>query len=124
MNSSAQSRDPHLTLRRVERQQQLVQRLHASPHRLTTGQLAEELGVTPRTVARDLHRLKHSGIPVDVTPGRGGGAVIERGVTPAPVHLDVTEIAALLASLTALGPTATDSSASALRKLVAALPPR
>ncbi len=118
---SAASRDAHLTLRRVERQQLLIERLHASPKRLTLGRLAIELGVTERTVARDLERLRHSGVPITVTPGRGGGASIERTGPPRPIELDLPEIAALMASLAALGPTASDSAASAMRKLTAAL---
>lgn len=115
------SRDAHLTLRRVERQQHLIERLHTSPERLTFGRLAIDLGVTERTVARDLERLRHSGVPITVAPGRGGGASIERTGPPGPVELDLPEIAALMASLAALGPTASDSAASAMRKLIAAL---
>ncbi|WP_315583360.1 HTH domain-containing protein [Actinomyces viscosus] len=105
----------------MERQQLLIERLHASPKRLTLGRLAIELGVTERTVARDLERLRHSGVPITVTPGRGGGASIERTGPPRPIELDLPEIAALMASLAALGPTASDSAASAMRKLTAAL---
>jgi len=50
--AAAASRDSHLTLRRVERQQYLIERLHASRTRLTHGRLADELGVTERTIAR------------------------------------------------------------------------
>ena len=119
--ASAASRDAHLTLRRVERQQHLIERLHTSSNRLTLGHLANELGVTERTVARDVERLRHSGVPITVTPGRGGGATIEHAGPPGPVELDLPEIAALVASLTALGPTASDSASSVMRKLTAAL---
>lgn len=119
--TAAASRDPHLTLRRVERQQHLIERLHAARSRLTLRRLADELRVAERTVARDLERLRHSGVPVTVTPGRGGGAIIDHASPPTPVDLDLPEIAALMASLTALGPTSSDSAASAMRKLVAAL---
>ena len=119
--AAAASRDPYLTLRRVERQQHLIERLHASSKRLTLGRLATDLDVTERTIARDLERLRHSGVPITVTPGRGGGATIEHAGPPGPVELDLPEIAALMASLTALGPTASDSASSAMRKLTAAL---
>lgn len=121
VEASAASRDAHLTLRRVERQQHLIERLHASPHRLTLARLADDLGVCERTVARDLERLRHSGVPITVTPGRGGGAIIDRVPPTEPVDLDLPEIAALMASLAALGPTASDSAASAMRKLATAL---
>lgn len=122
--ASAASRDAHLTLRRVERQQHLIERLHASPYRLTLGRLADDLGVTERTIARDIERLRHSGVPITMTPGRGGGATIEHTTLPGPVELDLPEIAAVMASLAALGPTASESAASAMHKLSTALHPR
>lgn len=121
--TSAASRDAHLTLRRVERQQHLIEHLHASPDRITIGRLADSLGVTERTIARDLERLRHSGVPISVIPGRGGGATIEHIAPPEPIHLDLPEIAALMASLAALGPTASESAASAMHKLTTALHP-
>ena len=114
--ASAASRDPYLTLRRVERQQHLIERLHTSSNRLTLGHLANELGVTERTVARDVERLRHSGVPITVVPGRGGGVSIERATPSGRVELDLPEIAAL-------GPSASESAASAMRKLTAALRP-
>ena len=107
----------------MERQQHLVERLHATRVRLTHQQLADELGVTGRTIARDLERLSYSGVPISVVPGRGGGAIIEPLAPPGPIQLDLPEIAALIASLAALGPTATASSASAMHKLTTALTP-
>ena len=117
----AASRDAHLTLRRVERQQRLIEQLYASPHLLTFGRLAADHAVTERTVARDIERLRHSGVPITVVTGRGGGATIERSLPIGPIEFDLPEIAALMASLAALGPTASDSAASAMRKLTTAL---
>ena len=121
--ASATSRDPYLTLRRVERQQPLIERLHTSSNRLTLGRLANELGVTERTVARDVERLRHSGVPITVVPGRGGGVSIECATPPGHVELDLPEITALIASLVALGPSTSESAASAMRKLITALRP-
>ncbi|MFC7622361.1 helix-turn-helix transcriptional regulator [Microlunatus sp. GCM10028923] len=121
--AAAASRESHLTLRRVERQQYLIERLHATPEPLTIGRLALDLGVSERTIARDLERLRHSGVPITLTPGRGGGAQLDHGPAPVPIDLDFPEIAALLASLAALGPTASDSASSAMIKLTAALRP-
>ena len=42
---------------------------------------------------------------------------------PEPLTLTFAEVAALIASLAALGPTATDSSASAMRALVRSIAP-
>ena len=120
---AAASRDSHLTLRRVERQQYLIERLRASRTRLTHGRLADELGVTARTIARDIERLIHSGVPITAVPGRGGGIAIENGAPVGPIDLDLPEIAALMASLAAVGPTVSDSAASAMNKLAIALNP-
>ena len=121
--ASAASHDPYLTLRRGERQQHLIERLHTSSNRLTLGLLANELGVTERTVARDVERLRHSGVPITVVPGRGGGVSIECATPPGHVELDLPEITALIASLVALGPSTSESAASAMRKLITALRP-
>ncbi|MGI5125835.1 helix-turn-helix transcriptional regulator [Pseudonocardia sp. CA-107938] len=119
---AASSRDGHLALRRVERQQVLIERLHAAHGRLLpAGALAEQLGVSERTVARDVERLRLSGVPLEVRPGRGGGVRLAHGTRPVPVHLDLPEIAALMSSLAVLGPSVSDSAASAMRKLALAI---
>lgn len=120
---AAASRDAHLTLRRVERQQHIIERLHASQTRLTHKRLADELGVTERTIARDIERLTHSGVPITVVPGRRGGVAIKNVAPTGPIELDLPEIAALMASLAAVGPTVSDSAASAMNKLATALTP-
>ena len=95
----------------------------ASRTRLTHGRLAGELGVTERTIARDIERLIHSGVPITAVPGRGGGVAIENDAPVGPIDLDLPEIAALMASLAAVGPTVSDSAASAMNKLAVALSP-
>jgi predicted DNA-binding transcriptional regulator YafY len=45
----------------------------ASGRRHTLGELARDLGVSARTVARDAERLRLSGAPIRVIAGRGGG---------------------------------------------------
>lgn len=108
-------------LRRAERQQWLVERLYAASSRLTLDELARELDVSGRTVARDVQRLRESGVPLRVTPGRLGGVELGRRGPVDPVSLDLVEIAALMSSLAVLGPTVTESAASAMRKLAQAL---
>jgi predicted DNA-binding transcriptional regulator YafY len=120
----AESRDNHLTLRRVERQQRLVELLGAARQAVSSAALARELGVGMRTVERDLARLRESGVPIDSVPGPHGGSRLPRNASPAPVPLTFEEIAAVIASLAALGPTSTDSSASAMRALLQAIAPR
>ncbi len=119
---AADSRDGHLALRRVERQQVLIERLVAARGRRLTGSvLAAELGVSIRTVSRDVERLASSGVPIRTWPGRSGGISLPVQAPPAPVSFDLAEAAAILSSLTVLGPTATGSAGSAMRKLTAAL---
>ena len=122
---AAASRDGHLALRRVERQQVLIERLHAARgERVRLGELARELGVSGRTVARDVERLRLSGIPVDAQQGRGGGVRLLSMDAPMPIAFDLPEVAALMSSLALLGPSASESAGSAMRKLAGALNPR
>lgn len=50
-----------------------------SSQRLTTKELADQLGVSERTVSRDLRRLQDLELPVEVTPGRQGGVSLAPG---------------------------------------------
>jgi predicted DNA-binding transcriptional regulator YafY len=119
---AASSRDGHLALRRVERQQALIERLHAAAGgRVRLSELARELRVSVRTVARDVERLRLSGVPLRSHRGRGGGVSLVPTRAMITVALDLPEAAALLSSLTVLGPTVTESAASAMRKLARAL---
>ncbi|HSK98379.1 MAG TPA: HTH domain-containing protein [Euzebyales bacterium] len=121
---AASSRDGHLALRRVERQQALIERLHAAHgQRQRMDDLAHELGVSARTVARDVERLRLSGVPLDVRQGRGGGVRLARTGRTVTVTLDLPEVAALMSSLAVLGPTVSPSAAAAMRKLAASLRP-
>jgi predicted DNA-binding transcriptional regulator YafY len=121
---AAKSRDSHLTLRRVERQQRLVELLGAAPEPVPSPLLARELGVGLRTVERDLARLRESGVPIESVPGHHGGSRLPRNVSPDPVPLTFEEVAAVIASLAALGPTSTRSADSAMRALVRAIAPQ
>lgn len=122
MDLAAASRDGHLALRRVERQQTVIERLHAARGaRLQLADLARDLGVSARTLARDVERLRDGGVPIAAHPGRGGGVSLAHVEAPAPVRFDLPEAAALLSSLAVLGPTVTPSAASAMRKLVEAI---
>ena len=119
---AAASRDGHLALRRVERQQVIVERLHARRGRpVSFVDLARDLGVSPRTVARDVERLRDSGVPLDTRRGRGGGVSLRPVTARVTVELDLPEVAALLSSLAVLGPSVSDSASSAMRVLAAAL---
>lgn len=121
---AAASRDGHQTLRRVERQHALIERLYAvRGQRIQIQQLARDLGVSMRTIARDVDRLRLSGVPLSVRQGNGGGVSLEPTSTTVLLKLDLPEAAALMASLAALGPSVSDSATSAMRKLTQALHP-
>lgn len=61
--------------------------------------LADELGVTPRTVRRDVDRLRTLGYPVDAEPGVGGGYRLAAGATLPPLLLDDDEATAVAVAL-------------------------
>jgi predicted DNA-binding transcriptional regulator YafY len=121
---AAASRDGHLALRRVERQQALIERLHAAHGgRIALADLARDLGVSERTAARDVERLRLSGVPLQTHPGRGGGVSLPPTNGTVAIEFDLPEAAALMSSLAVLGPSVSPSAASAMRKLAAALAP-
>lgn len=61
----------------------------------TIEQLADELGVTPRTLHRDLALLRERGMPIRGEPGPGGGIRFERDRGVTAVHLGVSEVVSL-----------------------------
>jgi predicted DNA-binding transcriptional regulator YafY len=106
----------------VERQQALLERLHAGRgQRMQLADLAYEFGVSQRTVARDVERLQLSGVPLTVHRGRAGRVSLVPSKATLTIEFDLPEAAALMSSLAVLGPTVTDSAASAMRKLAYAL---
>ena len=91
-------------------------------------QLAAELGVTPRTVRRDIGRLRQLGYPVTTVLGVGGGYHLEAGATLPPLMFDTDEAVAVLISLrntvaTTVAGTA-DAALTAFEKLQRVMPPR
>lgn len=118
------STDPHLTLRRIERQHALIEELRKRRGEPRSARaLGFTLGVTPRTVERDIARLRHSGIPVRVQRGPGGGYLFDVRTSIAAIALEPSEVAALIVALVALGPTATEAARTSMLKLTAALTP-
>ncbi|MFD8413420.1 helix-turn-helix transcriptional regulator [Streptomyces sp. NPDC059650] len=98
-------------------------------HREWTGaDLAERLGVTPRTVRRDVERLRELGYPVNATPGTGGGYQLGAGAELPPLLLDDDEAVAVAVGLrTAAGNGVEgigEASVRALAKLEQVLPGR
>ncbi|MGW6710559.1 helix-turn-helix transcriptional regulator [Streptomyces sp. NPDC054956] len=98
-------------------------------HREWTGSdLAERLGVTPRTVRRDVDRLRELGYPVNASPGTGGGYQLGAGAELPPLLLDDDEAVAVAVGLrTAAGNGVEgigEASVRALAKLEQVLPSR
>lgn len=65
----------------------------------TADQLSADLGVSVRTVQRDLAALRDRGLPIDGERGRGGGVRLEPGWSLGRVHLNESEALGLLLSL-------------------------
>ncbi|WP_327136791.1 YafY family transcriptional regulator [Streptomyces sp. NBC_01340] len=98
-------------------------------HREWSGpDLADRLGVTPRTIRRDVDRLRELGYPVNASPGTGGGYQLGAGAELPPLLLDDDEAVAVAVGLrTAAGQGIEgigETSVSALAKLEQVLPNR
>ncbi|MEU6984477.1 YafY family protein [Streptomyces sp. NPDC046324] len=98
-------------------------------HREWSGaDLAERLGVTTRTVRRDVDRLRELGYPVAASPGTGGGYQLGAGAELPPLLLDDDEAVAVAVGLrTAAGQGVEgigEASVRALAKLEQVLPGR
>nr|WP_026402875.1 YafY family protein [Actinomadura rifamycini] len=94
----------------------------------TAAELAAELGVTDRSVRRDVERLRALGYPVHAAAGVGGGYRLGAGARLPPLLLDDEEAIATAVSLRlASGGTVAgtgDAALRALAKLDQVMPPR
>ena len=90
--------------------------------------LAGRLGVSVRTLRRDVERLRELGYPVDASRGVDGGYALARGAALPPLVLDDDEAVALAVGLqaAAAGPVAgmAETSVRVLAKLVQVMPTR
>jgi predicted DNA-binding transcriptional regulator YafY len=93
----------------------------------TVADLADELGVSSRTLHRDLATLREMGVPVEGDRGTGGGLRLEPGWSLGRVHLNESEALGLLLSLTIAekvgSPLLLDDLRSISRKVGAAFAP-
>jgi predicted DNA-binding transcriptional regulator YafY len=64
--------------------------------------LADRLGVSLRTVYRDIARLQSAGVPVVGAPGRGGGLLLASGFRLPPLSLTAAEAIALAIAIESL----------------------
>jgi predicted DNA-binding transcriptional regulator YafY len=98
-------------------------------HRYWPGaELAERLGVSVRTLRRDIDRLRELGYPVDASRGVDGGYQLAAGAALPPLVLDDEEAVALAVGLQAAAQGGVagiaESSVRALAKVVQVMPPR
>ncbi|WP_313541467.1 helix-turn-helix transcriptional regulator [Leifsonia aquatica] len=98
-------------------------------HRYWPGNdLAERLGVSPRTLRRDVDRLRDLGYPVDATRGVAGGYQLAAGASLPPLVVDDEEAVALAVGLRTAAQSGIagveEASVRALAKVVQVMPPR
>lgn len=99
-----------------------------TPREWPGGELAERLGVSRRTVRRDVDRLRELGYPVQATRGSDGGYRLVAGKAMPPLVLDDEEAVAIAVGLRAGAGHAVEgvdeASVRALAKLEQVLPAR
>jgi predicted DNA-binding transcriptional regulator YafY len=98
-------------------------RLYALMQRLRDGRLhtaeamAQDLGVSVRTIYRDMETLASSGVPVE--GARGYGYTVQAAITLPPLNLTEAELEALHLALAALGASDLPEHATSARSLAA-----
>ncbi|GAA2913262.1 YafY family protein [Streptomyces thioluteus] len=99
-----------------------------TPREWPGSELAERLGVSPRTIRRDIERLRDLGYPVQATMGAVGGYRLAAGAAMPPLVLDDEEAVAIAVGLRAGAGHAVEgieeASVRALAKLEQVLPSR
>ncbi|MEU0565129.1 YafY family protein [Nonomuraea sp. NPDC005983] len=99
-----------------------------TPREWPGGELAERLGVSRRTVRRDIERLRALGYPVEATMGADGGYRLVAGTAMPPLLLDDEEAVAIAVGLSTAARHPVqgieEASVRALAKLEQVLPAR
>ena len=99
-----------------------------TPRDWSGGELAERLGVTRRTIRRDVERLRGLGYPVEASLGNQGGYRLVAGSALPPLLLEDDEAVAIAVGLRAFAGQAVagidEASLRALTKLTRVLPSR
>ena len=110
---------------RNERADALLSHLRANQYATMT-ELARELGVSVRTIRRDIADLRLRGIDIEGERGRGGGVRFARLAPLPPLRLDEGQVVSLWLSVQlarrATGLPFSDDGGAALNKVLAALP--
>lgn len=112
-------------MRRADRLFQIIQRLRGRRRAVTAAELAQDLGVSDRTIYRDIRDLVASGTPIE---GEAGvGYALKRGYDLPPLMFDADELEALALGArvaSSFGDAGLGQAAdSALSKVEAVLPP-
>jgi predicted DNA-binding transcriptional regulator YafY len=87
-------------------------------------ELSERLEVSPRTLRRDIDRLRELGYVVDAVRGVAGGYQLRAGGQLPPLLLEDEEAVAIAVALRAAASGGEDTSLQALTKVIALMPPR
>jgi predicted DNA-binding transcriptional regulator YafY len=91
------------------------------------GELAVRLGISPRTLRRDIDRLRELGYPVSASRGVAGGYQLEPGAVLPPLLLDDEEAVAIAVGLRAAAAGIVagieETSVRALTKVIQVMPP-
>lgn len=112
----------HPMVPRVERHHRIVDELRASaPRPVSVHALAATLGVSTRSIERDVRGLRAVGLPIASFRGPRGGYTLTATSPRITVELTSGEAAVLVASVVGIGPLASATAQSALDKLVGAL---
>lgn len=87
-------------MKTAARRDRLLHLLHRGS--TTVPAVARTLGVSERTVYRDIAGLRDAGHDIQATPGPGGGVRLDPHRRPRPVHFEVGEIVGLALSVAIL----------------------
>lgn len=89
---------PTSTLSRIERLEVITARLKTDEP-ITIGGIARDVGVSIRTLNRDIEVLRSQGLPIETDVGRGGGIRLDRRWGVGRINLNYTEAVDLMISL-------------------------
>ncbi|MET8926680.1 WYL domain-containing protein [Streptomyces sp. NPDC004623] len=108
-------------MKRAERQYALVDLLRGARRPRPAARLADEFGVSTRTIERDIASLQLAGVPIYAEHGATGGYAILREYSLPPLNLSATESLAVLAGLALLDSSPYQAAARRARAKIAAV---
>jgi len=83
-------------MRKKSRLFAIAEALRARRTGVTAAQLADQFGVTLRTIYRDLDALQDAGVPIKADRGRGGGYALDKSYQLPPINFTAREAALLV----------------------------